>query len=1036
MNPSIFQVLVEHSPEAILLLDAEGVVRYANRATATVFGYPPEEARGQRVFRWVRPDDAPGFTALFNACLQRPGQLVLVSGFYHHRDSMDLLYGEGRLSNHLDDPAVAGVLFYYRELPGEGRTVEDWGREPSLGAPVMNALPDHLFVKDSGGRLVTANEAAVRRRLPTGTPVEVARSHDTLSPAGTDAGRNRLWRFLRERAILLLLVGFLAGTALLLQERITLTVAVYALGLVALGVIAHRLRKTTATLRDAQAILDVAADGILTVDHDGCIRSFNFAASWLFGRPASAVLGQHISLLMPALAEGLFVPSPSRWGATGLGGRREIEGRRADGRAFPLDVAVGAGEVGDRRTFTVIVRDLTDRKRHEEELARERNLLHSLMDNVPDRIYFKDAASRFVRVNRALAAQFGLDDPADTIGKTAFDFFTEEHAGPAFRDEQEVLRTGAPIVNIEEKETWPDGRVTWVSTTKLPLRDRDGQVIGTFGISRDITARKLAEQDLQHAKEAAEAANRAKSEFLANVSHEIRTPMNGIIGMTELALNTDLTPEQRDYLQLVKSSADSLLTVLNDLLDFSKIEARKLHLESVPFPLRDALGDTVRALAVRAQQKGLELALHVDPACPDHLIGDPARLRQVIVNLVGNAVKFTEQGHVEVGVALVNAGQGREAHAPCPPGVWLRFEVRDTGIGIRTEDLEGIFRPFEQADSSMTRRYGGTGLGLSICRRLVELMGGVIEVRSARGQGSTFSFTVPFGVHDGAITSPESGGEVPLPPPPLRVLLAEDNAINQKMIRCLLEERGYQVTLAENGREALESFLSSGFELVLMDIQMPEMDGLAATAAIRAREQGTGRHVPIIGLTAHAMKGTREKCLEAGMDDHVSKPIRFPELLGAIARLFPPAQGRAPVPAALGELVATVPLVPAVSPTARASEPFDEARALERVGRDRSMLRFLIDLFLRGYDEATSRLRAAVAAADAPGLQIAVHNFKGNIGTLSEAGHQAALLLEEAAEAGDVDRLESLWADLEGEADRLRAALQQWAAEHATSGAG
>src|SRR5262249_3226990 len=244
--------------------------------------------------------------------------------------------------------------------------------------------------------------------------------------------------------------------------------------------IAHRLRQTMATLRDAQAqtqaIVDIAADGILTVDHEGRIRSFNFAAGRLFGRSAQSVIGQHVSVLMPALAEGLFVPSPSRWGATGVGGRREIEGRRADGRSFPLDVAVGAGEVAERRTFTVIVRDLTDRKRHEEELAHERNLLHCLMDSVPDRIYFKDSASRFVRVNRALAEQFRLDDPADAIGKTDFDFFTEEHARQAYRDEQDIVQTGRPLVGLEEKETWPDGHVTWVSTTKLPLRDRDGQV--------------------------------------------------------------------------------------------------------------------------------------------------------------------------------------------------------------------------------------------------------------------------------------------------------------------------------------------------------------------------------------------------------------------------------------------------------------------------------------------------------------------------------------------------------------------------------
>src|SRR5438132_4302832 len=261
-------------------------------------------------------------------------------------------------------------------------------------------------------------------------------------------------------------------------------------------------------------------------------------------------------------------------------------------------------------------------------LNHERDLLQTLMGNLPDSIYFKDRESRFLRINKALATRFGLSDPADAIGKTDADFFLEEHAKQALRDEQEMLRTGKPVIGLEEKETWPDGHETWASTTKMPLCDKDGSIIGSFGISRDITERKHAQQELQRAKEAAEAANRAKSEFLANVSHEIRTPMNGIIGMTELALDTNLTPEQREYLTMVKTSADALLEVINDILDFSKIEAGKFDLDSADFALRDSLGDTMKTLALRAHKKGLELACQVRSDVPDILTGDPGRVRQ------------------------------------------------------------------------------------------------------------------------------------------------------------------------------------------------------------------------------------------------------------------------------------------------------------------------------------------------------------------------------------------------------------------------
>jgi two-component system sensor histidine kinase/response regulator len=908
-----------------------------------------------------------------------------------------------------------------------------------------------------------------------------------------------------------------------------------------------------------EAVVDLAGFGICVVDGNGRYVQVNPALCTMLGRSEEELLETvFIDLVYPE-------DVPTTWEffrqliEERRGGyRTELRCTKADGSILWVAVTASLIPQADQAHFAIgMLEDITERRLADQALHETLALQDAILDNVNSAV-MSTLNDGILRVfNKAAERMFGYRAD-EIIGKVSpLLLFPQEHIELRARQlSRELGRSIQPghEVFYGPAHQWTgvrkDGTRFPILLSVSPYQDSQNCIAGYCGVGIDMTEQYKVQEELRNAKLTAEAASRAKSEFLANMSHEIRTPMNGILGMTELALDTELSVEQKEYVGTIKESAEALLTVINDILDFSKVEAGKLDLEPIPFDLRDNLERTIHGMAVRAEQRGLELACDIASAVPNCVIGDPDRLRQIVVNLVGNAIKFTEHGEVTLRVEPCEGPAADEKTS------LLHFAVHDTGIGIPLEKQALIFNAFSQADGSTTRRFGGTGLGLTISSRLIELMKGRIWVESEVGRGSTFHFTAEFEVTEAAAADPLSARlaelnglrvlavddnatnrrilsdilsnwharpalaasgqealtllreavgrlerfpivlldqmmpgmdgfvvaeEIRKDPKVagatiimlssgrsgdaldrcralgiaaylykpirqsdllramlsalaagsrprtagdssdastvsesargksgakadggLRILLVEDNRINQRVARRMLEKDGHHVTIAEDGKKALLAIEQNTFDVVFMDVQMPEMDGLESTLAIRAREQETGQHLPIIAMTARAITGDRERCLASGMDDYVSKPVTLAEL----RRVLQVVRARSAAPLA-----------------------FDEAAALARVDGDVDLLRELAAMLAEYAPHLLAQIGDAVAAEDPPRVEKTAHKLKGAlISFCSAEAFDAARTLEQIGRSGRLDGANQKYHDLENHIGQLLAKLAEFVA--------
>jgi PAS domain S-box-containing protein len=1171
---ALLRTVIDNLPTAIYVKDLQGRKTLANPADLHNIGAASEaDVLGKTDGDLFPPEVAAQFMADDQAVLDSGQPLLNREELLINEQGERQWLLTSKLPLHSPSGEVVGLVGIGQDITERVQAQEALARERILLRTVIDNLPMIVYAKDLQGRKTMTNPQDMALIGASSSDEILGRTDQELYDASqSEAFTSHDWMVLETRRPLLnyehLIRDAQGADHWLLSSKLPLIDADGELiGLVGVVQDITERKEADDALRESEAryrrIVEMANQGIWEVDAD--LRTL-FA-----NRQMAEMLGYAPEEMQGRLLSDFIHEDEREAHRAMIAHRRQGESsayerrlRTRDGRVLHTIINATPQQDAEGRfagSFAMVT-DITERVQAQETLARERILLRTVIDNLPHAVYAKDLQGRKILTNPADLANIGVSSEEEILGKTDRDLFSTDVADCCEADDRIIWETGQPMLNREDMLANERGERMWLLSSKLPLRDPSGEMIGLVGIGQDISERKRAEDALEQAKAEAErlaieaqAASVAKGQFLATMSHEIRTPMNGVIGMTGLLLDTPLTPEQRQYAEIIRSSGDALLDIINDILDFSKFEAGKLELERVDFDLYALLEDLAEVMAMRAHEKGIELTAFVGPETPGLLRGDPGRLRQVLTNLVSNAIKFTHSGEVAIQARCLMQDADQVA---------LRFEVRDTGIGIPVDRQMSLFEPFYQADSSTTREYGGTGLGLAICRQLVELMGGDIGVESTPGQGSLFWFTIrlqrppngaPAALFDDAALAQELGdarilvvddnatnrmlmerilagwgfyhdvlaeplqalealraaaargapyhlaildmqmpimdgedlarriaqdpllhdlrlimmsslgdqgdqglsaqdlfaarltkpvkrsllfdsiittltgqrqieGATPMPAPEPgrlglheRILVVEDNRVNQQVALGILQRLGYRADAVGNGIEALQALADIDYRLVLMDCEMPEMDGFEATTHIRREESAVRNHaVPIIAMTAHAMQGDRDRCLAAGMDDYVAKPITPRALAKTLERWFVHTE---------------------IAPDDRSEGApgrggLDGAGLLARLMGDAELLSEVASEFMADAPQRIASLRAYVQAGDAERTRYEAHTLKGASANMGgDALREVAEQVEHAAAGGDLARAEELLPALEARYASLADELARFVADHA-----
>ncbi len=1027
-SEELFRGGFEHAPFGMCVTGMDGHFIQVNRAISRMLGYSQEELLQIAWAALIHPEDVGPSLRNMEQLLEDPGGVVEAERRYVHRNG-NVVLGHVRVSLIRDRAGRPQYFVAHVEDITERKRAEEGLKESEERFRVMaDGCPTAMWVTNAEGGIQFINRAY---REFVGATFEQMEGHKwqlALNPEDSPEYLEAFRSAVREHT------PFRAETRSRRADGQWRWFASYAeprfssdgeyLGHVGLSPDITERKRAEEALRAVEArnhmlahALASADECISITDSDDRILYVNGAFLRIYGYREDELLGQHIEILRsartPLKLQREILPATIAGNWSG-----ELWNRTKDGREFPISLTTSAVyDEGARKIALVgIARDITERKRAEAELmqATDRLTLAARAggvgiwdyDAVNDRMVWDDQMHRLYGIT---PEKFGGAYEAWQAGVHPED----RRRG---HEEYQLALQGLRDYNTEFRVLWPDGSIHVIRALALVQRDASGQPLHLIGTNWDITVQKQAADELRESNRqlreatcrahrlASEAAmaNAAKSQFLANMSHEIRTPMNGVIGMTGLLLDTELNVEQRQYAEVVRSSGESLLTVINDILDFSKIEAGKLDLEILDFDVRQLMETTRELLSAKAGEKGLQLKCRIAPGLPVRLRGDSGRLRQVLLNLGGNAVKFTDHGGVTIRARL-----DREDNLSAV----IRFSVEDTGIGIHADRQSEIFSAFTQADGSTTRKYGGTGLGLTISRQLAELLGGEIGVESELGKGSTFWFTATFEKQTGESPADPQGLRIPvqdsrhhsgLRKRPARILIAEDNITNQLVALAILKKLGCRADVVASGKEALASLRNIPYDLVLMDCQMPEMNGFEATARIRDPQSGIGNcKIPIIALTASAMKGDREMCLAAGMNDYVAKPVN-PTILAATLEKWLP-QNAEPIHTASLRALREEGVAPTAGPKGKSTSVFDEAALLERLMGDRTLARTIVGGFLKDTPRQLAALAAHLTAGDVSGAERLAHAIKGAAAIVN--GKELQSIAFEMERAGTAENL-------------------------------